>query len=119
MRRRCRHSGFVVIELVTSLALLGMILVATGAFLISYRRMAGTIVAHRQAQLAAERYVEWRRGTGEAPPPIEGIEYEVKTNPGQDFWTGLVRLQVTSHVAVAGGLTASYTLVTYVLEDIR
>ena len=98
LQRYRRPQGFMLIEVVTAVLLLGMLLVVIHEFVAAYDAARDHLMTHHQAQLAAEGYVEHIRAGRTPPQNSDHVQYEVHQLPGEGDWAGLTRLTVTASV---------------------
>ena len=112
--------GVFIIEAATALALIGVILLAVSALVVSYRQAEETFVTQRRLQLAAEGQLErYRAGQ---PLPTEstdldgpgGIRLHVECSAGQGQWEGLRQVVVTATADLRHRKCISYQLTGYI-----
>ncbi len=119
--RTGRTGGWLLVEVIVSLAVLGILATVLAVAQSTSARLNKHILLRQRCLAAGQAQLDSIVATGK---PISdkdlkrlwpGVRVEVNTEPGKGDWAGLTRLQVTAE-ATAGGRNIKVTLCRYVID---
>lgn len=104
-----RRTGFIILEVLSSLVLVTLILALFADSLTQFARLSDVLLTRQRATLAAEAVLNEIR-TGHQPSDAElaarfkALTFEIQRRPGTDAWDGMTRVTVKVQGTASGGV---------------
>ena len=114
-----QRRGFIIIELVASLGLMGLLAVVLGSMMVSYQRADAYYMTQRRLQLAVEGKMEALRAGQPLPDTGSTITLPGKViltihhRPGAGEWSGLIFVEIRASTEAWKGRTVTAIIRAY------